>query len=400
MPGSFLRSMLTHSNSVVGDWKTNSSSSTSNMSSVSQGNDKSLMSELLNSMGKIGLSSISNVTHCEAEAPPLPPSLPPPPPVSGGGSDGGGSVEVDDIERAAKEASKIECPGPYESALGEAKRLVTLDTTDGARFDISKQLSPHMLVQHSFWLGTTMLPEGKNTNYTFVTQVVSEDGKVLVARFDPEKRSLDGRIMGGPLGSRLQVSVSPEGSNDQLMAEVDLGSDLTTWVANFKYGSMGGEKMFGANYYQAITSRLAVGGEGMYLAANKALMSNYAARYHVSPHDATTKDASSTVAGQWNPSQQMLVLNYKRNITPKRVNVAAELQCNPLSPDQSTVAVGAEFNLTRSKVNLCVGGDGRIQTVVETKLGMAQGSPTLSFSANIHHATSDMKFGYGLNIGG
>lgn len=399
MSGSFLRSMLSHSNSVVDDWKShlggkmntnnNSNSSTSNSSHAG------LMSELLSSMGKIGLSSGSGdfVTRCDADAPPLPPSLPPAP-----GSSGEASSEtvplVDDIEKAAAEASNIENPGPYEQASGEAKRLVTLDTTDGARFDISKQLSPHMLVQHSFWLGTSMLPEGKNTNYTFVTQVVSEDGKVLVARLDPEKKSLDGRIMGGP--ARLQISVSPEGQSDQLLAELDLGAN--TWTANVKYGSMGGAMVFGANYYQAVTSRLAVGGEGMYLAANKGLMSSYTARYNFCPSNTT--EPSSTMVGQWNPSQQTFTLNYKQNITPKRVNVGAELQCNPLAPDQSTVAIGAEFNLTRSKVNLAVGGDGRIQTVVETKLGMAHGSPTLNFSANIHHATSDMKFGYGLNIGG
>uniref|UniRef100_A0A7S2S232 Mitochondrial import receptor subunit TOM40 homolog n=1 Tax=Eucampia antarctica TaxID=49252 RepID=A0A7S2S232_9STRA len=382
MTGSFLRSVLSQTSS--GDAKGRDMDK-----KMSVNNEKSVMSELWNSMSKIGLMNNSNVVKCDAA--PLPPSLPPPP---------GGSVEENDIAKAAAAVSPIGSPGPYEQATMDSKRLVSLDTADGARFDISKQLSPYMLVAHSFWLGTSMLPEGRNKTYTFVTQVATEDGKMLMARFDPEKRSLDGRLHYFPLGTRVQLSISPEGTNDQMLAELDLGSDQTTWAGNFKYGSMGGGIALGANYYQAITSRLAMGGEGMYLSANKSLMSNYTARYHFTPHDDPSNTDSSTIVGQWNPSQQMLSLNYKRTVTPGRVHVGAELQCNPLAPDQSQMALGAEFNLTRSKFNFCVGGDGRIQTVLEAKLGMAPGSPTLNFSANIHHATSDMKFGYGLNIGG
>mmetsp|Transcript_15234 Transcript_15234/g.24573 ORF Transcript_15234/g.24573 Transcript_15234/m.24573 type:complete len:96 (+) Transcript_15234:3-290(+) len=94
----------------------------------------------------------------------------------------------------------------------------------------------------------------------------------------------------------------------------------------------------------------------------------------------------------------MLSLNYKRAVTPSRVNMVASLECSPVTLE-SQVTVGAEFNLTRSKMNLCVDGSGRIQSVLEAKLGREQGSPALNFAAELDHGKSLMRFGYGLNIG-
>lgn len=363
MSSSLLRSLLNQGTAT----NTTTSIFSSSSSSSKDVGEKSSISEFLN------LAMKGSRVRCDA--PPPPPSLPPPLPDESSSSSPPPpppSVEEEDaIAKAAKDATSVASPGPYEGATMDVKRLVTLDTVDGARFEIQKQLSPFFMVQHSFWLGTTMLPEGRNKTYSFTTQAVSDDGtKLFMAQIDPEKRSLNGRFHFFPLGTKAQLTVSPEGSNDQMMAELDLGSELTTWSANIKYGSMGGGNLFGANYYQSITPRFAMGGEGMYLAANKALLSNYTARYHFTPADSTDPN-TSTVIGQWNPAQQMLSLYYKRTVTPGRVNVGAELSCNPLSPDQSQFALGAEFNLTRSKLNLCVAGDGRIQTVVETKLGMA-----------------------------
>ena len=95
----------------------------------------------------------------------------------------------------------------------------------------------------------------------------------------------------------------------------------------------------------------------------------------------------------------MLSLNYKRCVTPGRVVLAGELQCNPYNLE-SQVLMGAEFKLQRSKLSFCVDGTGRIQTIVEAKMGMAPGSPTLNFSADVNHFTDEMRFGYGINIEG
>ena len=381
----------------------------------------------------------TQTTKCDA-APLPPPPLPtdgaaaPPPPAAPAPPTS--SPEEDSITNAAQAAgslpsSDIPNPGPYEMASMEAgKRIVSLDTHDGFRCDINKQLSPYFAVVHSFWLGTSMIPDGRNKTYSFVAQVADENG-LLMARCDPERGSVDGRIHMGLLGgmamAKLQLGLSaPQsnkeakqggpgggggGQNDQALIDIDFGG--LTWTGNIKYGSMGGGSMFGCNYFQGVTKRLAVGGEGMYIGANQALMSSYSAKYtfpklqSTPTEDETTfktnKDddykGSAVLLTNFNTGQGVLSINYKRVVTPDRVTLGAELQCSPMTLD-SQVVLGAEVNLQRSKMNLCVDGTGRIQSTLEAKLGMAPGSPTLSFAAEVDHGKDLMRFGYGLNIGG
>jgi mitochondrial import receptor subunit TOM40 len=50
-------------------------------------------------------------------------------------------------------------------------------------------------------------------------------------------------------------------------------------------------------------------------------------------------------------------------------------------------------------MNVCVDGTGRVQSVLEAKLGREPGSPSLNFAAELDHGKGLMRFGYGLNIG-
>ena len=230
---------------------------------------------------------------------------------------------------------------------------------------------------------------------------------------DPEKKTVNGRIhkalFGGLAMGKVQCSVSPDGGNDQLLGEVDFGG--MTWTGNMKYGSMGGGCVFGLNYYQGVTEKLAMGGEGMYIAANGNMMSSYTVKYECEApglEDGTgvseiAKTASfdqrpsSWFCAQLHPGQGMLNLNYKRVVTPNRVTLGAELQMAPTF--ESQVMFGAEFQLARSKFAMAVDGTGKVQSNLETALGMAPGSPKLSFNAEADFASDTMKFGYGLNIG-
>lgn len=368
-------------------------------------------------------------TNCTTlcEAPP-----PPPPPVPGSSSPPLDSTppthsQNDTIASVAASVTGppiFPNPGFYEHIAVDCKRILSLDTHDGFRMDINKQLSPYMMAVHNFWLGTNMLGEGRTKSYSFVTQVADEQG-FLMARYDPARSSIDGRLhralLGGLATFKAQfvtVAASSEEeqqqqSNDQLLTEVDIMGD--TWTANLKYGSMAGGNVFGCNFFQSITKNWSLGGEGMYLAANGALLSNYAVKYNgvrqappannsneggeTSVEDAATGAQPYFMVAQYNTSQQTLSLNYKRVITPKRVAVAAQLECSPMTLE-SHVLVGAEFQLTRSKIGVVVDGDGKIQSVVEAKLGIEPGSPTLSFTAEVDHFKDQMRFGYGLNIGG
>jgi mitochondrial import receptor subunit TOM40 len=251
-----------------------------------------------------------------------------------------------------------------------------------------------------------MLPDGRTSSYGFTTQMNDEEG-FCMARVDPERGTVDGRIhktlLGGIAMAKLQVGLSNEGSSDQLLGEVDLGAQ--TWTANLKYGSMGGGNVFGCNYFQAVSPKLAMGGEGMYIGANGNMLSSYTAKYSFCPATAeedsdsnNTAEYPSYLAATYNAGQGMLSLAYKQSITPSRVTMGTSLECSPITLE-SNLSIGAEFNLTRSKMNVCVDGSGRIQSVLETKLGREPGSPALSFAGELDHGKGVLRFGYGLNIG-
>jgi len=365
----------------------------------------------------------------DGSAPPAPPA----PPLSSSSeqqqqnnSSDSGSGD-DSIARAAASASVMINPGPYEQASGELKRLVMIDTHDGFRCDINKQLSPYLAVVHSFWLGTNMLPDGKKRTYTWLAQVADESSLVF-ARIDPSNLSVDGRLhkslFGGMAVAKLQLGLSNEGQADQCLLDVDLNG--LSWSGNLKYGSMGGGPVYGCAFHQGITSRLSMGGEGMYVAANGNMMSNYLLKYSFGTHNnvggnnkslsslsssPTTTEAlpppsttppSSTVCVQFapsGPSPMPLTLNYKRIVTPKRVTLGAELSCDPVSL-ASQVVIGAEFKFNRSKLHVAVDGTAKMQSQLEITLGKEPGQPRLSLSAELDHMRDEMKFGYGLAIDG
>ena len=309
-------------------------------------------------------SSIHRVIQCDAPPPPPPPldskSAPPPPPSpkdgSASSSSSSSNSNSNDNNAASSDQSAaffptVPNPGPYEQAIMPCKAITSLDTYDGFRMEIQKQLSPFMVVMHNFSLGTS-LPDGSNKAYTFLTQVADENGVVMTS-FDPLRQAVTGRIIQGVLGgiatAKLQTSVSPDGSNDSLLAEIDVGA--MSWTGNLKYGSMGGGLVFGMNYYQSVTERLAMGGEGMYVAANGNLMNSYTLKYEMpaptglddddEQEDAISKAAASAGGGggmndlsskpsswflaQVNPAQGMLNLYYKRVVTPNRVTLGAEI---------------------------------------------------------------------------
>ena len=159
------------------------------------------------------------------------------------------------------EATAYANPGPFEGLTNAAKSLVFVDTFDGARIDISKQLSPMMMCSHNFWLGTAMVPNATK-QYTFATQVYPDETTFAMARVTQEGQ-VEGRIhkvlSAGPDGfagedtmvnGKVVIVASPGkgGGNDQMVAEVDVNSK--TWTGGAKWGTMGGGNYAALNYLQ------------------------------------------------------------------------------------------------------------------------------------------------------
>jgi mitochondrial import receptor subunit TOM40 len=376
-----------------------------------------------------GAAAAVSVTKCEESAAsrPLPPT--PPLPTSSSGKETGQappppappSAEDDDaIAQASKLVSAFAHPGQYEQAVSDGKRVVMVDTFDGFRCDINKQVSPFMAAIHSFHLGTSMIPDGRKSSYSFLTQVADESS-LLMARVDPARGSADCRVHKGLLGGlallKVQASVSQEGQGDQLLGELDVNG--MTWAGNLKYGSMGGGLMYGMNFMQTVHPNVSMGGEGMYLTANQNFLSSYAVKVNwqaaaakanenlLAPTTgasarqpgmpAPDRPGQSMVCVNYGTAQGAVTVNYKQVVAPNRLTVGAELQFSPLSLDSHAV-LAAEYKWQRSKLNLAVDGTGKLQSVFEAKIGMAPGSPSIMFSADVDHLHDDMRFGFGITL--
>lgn len=297
-----------------------------------------------------------------------------------------------------------------------------LESFDGFRCEITKQVSPFMAAVHSFHLGTTMLPDGRKSSYAFATQI-ADDTSLIMARVDPGRGSTDFRIhkalLGGIGMGKLHGSVSQSGENEQCLAEIDLGG--MSWAGNVKYGSMGNGMCYGLNFIQAVHPNVSMGGEGLYLASNNRFISSYGVKINwtgsqAAAHAAATVTSKapkqlppgmpppdtagdSMLLVNYNTAMGAATINYKQTVAPNRLTLGAELQFSPLSLE-SQLVMAAEFKWQRSKLNVCIDGGGRMQSVLEAKLGMSPGVPTLLLSADVDHYNDAMKFGYGINIEG
>mmetsp|Transcript_9086 Transcript_9086/g.18171 ORF Transcript_9086/g.18171 Transcript_9086/m.18171 type:complete len:339 (+) Transcript_9086:138-1154(+) len=336
----------------------------------------------------------AKLSRCDA--PPAPPPLPstnsPPPPPPDADEKGEAAAEKNDsISEAISSVSAYSNPGPWEAFNSECKRVVFLDTFDGAKVDLSKQLSPFLLINHNWMLGTTAVPDPMKNFYSFTTQVMVDEQTAVIGRIDAGG-TVEARVHRGWLQSEdLQVATkvvavaTPEfNENNQMVMDVDVGG--RTWSGQVKMGSLHGGNILGLSYVQSITPSLTIGGDALHLGSQGASIGSYGVRY---------AGTDWIGCGQWSGLQQAMMINYKRTVTPNRVTLGAELQIAPTF--DTAVSFGGEFNLKQSKFSTVVDGGGGIKSVLEARLGPAA---TLVFSGEVDHGKDVYKFGYGLTIGG
>ena len=101
-----------------------------------------------------------------------------------------------------------------------------------------------------------------------------------------------------------------------------------------KLGSLHGGNILGLSYVQSVTPSLTIGGDALHLSSQSASIGSYGVRY-------AGQDWMGSA--QWSGLQQAMMINYKRNVTPNRVTLGAELQIAPTL--DTAVTFGGEFNL-------------------------------------------------------
>ena len=127
----------------------------------------------------------------------------------------------------------------------------------------------------------------------------------------------------------------------------------------------------GCSYVQAITKRLALGGEGILQAAAPAATFTSALKW--------TGDAVGRRVLELRGRRTARPAGAVTTVSPNRVTLGTELNVAPATGDASFSA-GAEFALKQSRVNLAVDGSGRMQSASRRS---CRRPPALLFSAEM-----------------
>mmetsp|Transcript_14332 Transcript_14332/g.19159 ORF Transcript_14332/g.19159 Transcript_14332/m.19159 type:complete len:322 (+) Transcript_14332:32-997(+) len=310
--------------------------------------------------------------------------------------------EAFDASSFDKGEEKLKAPGQFERREEEVKRITNINTFEGVRFGVSKPLTPMFALNHDVILGSSPIPNA-SSHYKFGATVGDNEG-VIMASLD-QHGSIEGNIVGtimGPVQGKLTFYMPNDPKNFVTVADADYnGKNATAQIkiGHNLHGIPGPHA--GMSYFQSITPRFALGGEGSCaLSPPSPPNLTASAKYH-----AKTFSSILSYTPPQSGAQDQLSFLYHRIVTPGRVQLASELALQP-STGESQMAAGAEFNLKQSRINLALDGSGKMTSTVETTLSP---SARLSFSAEMHlgggqpdelgRGRDVYKFGYGLHIG-
>ena len=289
-------------------------------------------------------------------------------------------------------------PGQFERLHDDVRRVVACHTFEGAKFDVSKPLTPTFAVNHNFWLGGSHYPSA-NQHYKFGA-TLGDNERVCIASVD-QYGTVEGQFYGavaGPVQGKLIFNLPNDPQSFVGICDLDFAGTTSSTqlkLARNIHGVQGTH--LGCSYVQAITKWLALGGEGVLQVMQPAANFTSALKW---TGDKWSGVASWTMA----PAQPgQLALGYARTVSPNRVTLGTELNVAPATGD-ATYSAGAEFALKQSRVNLAIDGTGRMQSCVEAVLSpvaklLFSAEMTLGWAAEQGKPRDSFKFGYGLQIG-
>lgn len=277
-------------------------------------------------------------------------------------------------------------PGGWDKTDGEARRILDVDCFDGARFDFQKPLDQvgGFYSSHNIVMGSSLHQGGGL--YQFGTTLVMGDS-LLVGRVDNNLR-LDAQwhmnYLNTPihrnLTHRLTGSISAPPDDSHFMAEFEYKGNDFTGTARIGDGFL-----VGTSYFQAVTPRIAMGGDIFYHTARRT--TNLTARARYTDNNVTAVATGST-------AKKTLSASFSRKVN-NRVALASEIEFAPSTLD-AHVAIGGEFVMRQAKFQASVTSMGIIQAVLHE---IVAPNCSLLFSAIVDHRKDLYKFGVGMQLG-
>ena len=230
-------------------------------------------------------------------------------------------------------------------------------------------------------MGSSVHPKGKF--YQFGSTLILGDA-LFIGRLDNSgtlNAQWHQQYANSKWGHHIQASVQPPLSQEESFFQADFDYKGEDFTAGLKFGS---GPLVGLSYFQAVTPRLAMGGEGFVHIGRR--FSHATARCRYTDNNITAVATYST--------KGTVSTTFLRRVN-NRVALAAELEVAP-SNLNAIMSIGAEFVLRQCRIQTNVTSTGLIKATVQEIV-----APPLSLllSADVDHNNDVFRFGAGIQLG-
>lgn len=271
-----------------------------------------------------------------------------------------------------KEKKKIKTPIQYEN-LKNSLQAGSVNTYDGFRFIVQKQVNLNTVVSHFYWMGSAAMPQPL---YQYRLILPIDDDKMINVATD-----LDFNIEGEAkytVAPNMIVKSNFVNGSQQQSGTIELELTDESSATQFKFSRAASDE-FTLSYMQTLLPNLSAGGSTTYNAKNRGVTTSFGFLFD---------PAEFTLGAQYNNELKIMFL---KKVNPNRVHVSTDLTVD--AEGNAVTSVAAEFMLKQSKLHMGIDSNLLLKSYLEISP-----SPTmqLQICAEMMQAANHYKFGLGV----
>lgn len=294
-------------------------------------------------------------------------------------------TSISDADQFIEEGKKSRPPMQFANVRGTIGQGA-VDSYEGFRFILQKQINLNTVVSHFYWLGSTqigapiyqyrlILPIDDN----LVAQIATDldfniEGDVKAQIENPFVKNL---------GTTMKFAIQEQKKSFGIGMDFNLDDKSSTAL---HYNADEGATVT-LGHMQGITKELSLGGQGQYDMEGKQFVTSIGGVYDTEHHMFAGLWENCSLGG----SLKNVKLLYLRRVNPNRVNMTTDLVVD--SEGGSLASVGVEYQLQQSKIQMSIDSNMEIKSTLETTIGPRL---QMQFSAEMAHMKNVYRFGYGL----
>lgn len=280
--------------------------------------------------------------------------------------------EADAMIDAGK--SKLRAPRQF-TETGFAFGKANVNTYDGFRFVVQKQVNLNTVVSHFYWLGSQMTGQ---PIYQY-RLILPFDEKVISVATDMDL-NIESDVK-YPLNENLTLKSNIAITDQKKMIAGEMEYCDKNSASNLTV-THEGDYTLNLSRMQSITPALSLGAAAEYKPKGHSLSTAFLGLYD---HE------ENVLQAQWDTSLKLL---YLRRVNPNRVTLMTGLTVAEDGNTESSIAV--EYELKQSKITMGLDSNLTVKSSIETSIAPGV---QLQICAEVAHLQAGYRFGYGIVMG-